>query len=399
VLEKDPKNVQAFMALAQLRAKAGGTTAEVATLIGKAVTANPTDPAPRLALIGLYLGKKETKSALSAAQEAVAALPERPEILDAAGRAQQAAGDYNQALATYGKLAALQAGFSPALSAHGRGQVAAKNKDAALQNLQKALKVKPDSLEAQRGIMLLDLDAGRSKEALEVAREVQKQRPKEAIGYIFEGDAHAAQKAWVEAAAAYRVGLKEAHRPIWRSSCIPHCWPAATLPRPTSSLKRGSRNMPRTTASASIWPRCRRAQGLCRRRPTVPHSARGAAGKPRVLNNMAWVAGQLKDPKAIEYAEKANKLAPDQPALLDTLAVSADGQGRCRTRAGTVQEGPGTGPAGVADSSQLRQGADQGREEQRGQERTGSARQAGRQVPGAGRSRAVAQGAVGSRRG
>jgi putative PEP-CTERM system TPR-repeat lipoprotein len=44
VLAKDPKNVQAFMALAQLRAKAGGTTEEVATLIGKAVTANPTDP-------------------------------------------------------------------------------------------------------------------------------------------------------------------------------------------------------------------------------------------------------------------------------------------------------------------------------------------------------------------
>jgi predicted Zn-dependent protease len=40
-----------------------------------------------------------------------------------------------------------------------------------------------------------------------------------------------------------------------------------------------------------------------------------------VLNNLAWVAGQMKDPKAIEYAEKANKLAPNQPALMDTLAV------------------------------------------------------------------------------
>jgi tetratricopeptide (TPR) repeat protein len=31
--------------------------------------------------------------------------------------------------------------------------------------------------------------------------EVQKQRPKEAIGYIFEGDAHASKKNWAEAAA------------------------------------------------------------------------------------------------------------------------------------------------------------------------------------------------------
>jgi len=39
------------------------------------------------------------------------------------------------------------------------------------------------------------------------------------------------------------------------------------------------------------------------------------------LNNLAWVSGQMKSPKALEYAEKANKLAPNQPALMDTLAM------------------------------------------------------------------------------
>ena len=29
----------------------------------------------------------------------------------------------------------------------------------------------------------------------------------------------------------------------------------------------------------------------------------------------------MKSPKAIEYAEKANKLAPNQPGLMDTLAM------------------------------------------------------------------------------
>jgi len=40
-----------------------------------------------------------------------------------------------------------------------------------------------------------------------------------------------------------------------------------------------------------------------------------------MLNNLAWAAGQLKDPKAVEYAERANELAPGVPALLDTLGV------------------------------------------------------------------------------
>ena len=40
-----------------------------------------------------------------------------------------------------------------------------------------------------------------------------------------------------------------------------------------------------------------------------------------ILNNLAWASGQMKSPKALEYAEKANQLAPNQPAFMDTLAT------------------------------------------------------------------------------
>ena len=40
-----------------------------------------------------------------------------------------------------------------------------------------------------------------------------------------------------------------------------------------------------------------------------------------MLNNLAWSLDQSKDPKAIEYAERAYKLAPEQPAVMDTLGV------------------------------------------------------------------------------
>jgi predicted Zn-dependent protease len=39
------------------------------------------------------------------------------------------------------------------------------------------------------------------------------------------------------------------------------------------------------------------------------------------LNNLAWSAGQLGDPKAIGYAESAVRLAPDNAAVLDTLGT------------------------------------------------------------------------------
>jgi Flp pilus assembly protein TadD len=39
------------------------------------------------------------------------------------------------------------------------------------------------------------------------------------------------------------------------------------------------------------------------------------------LNNLAWVSGELGDPKALSYAEKAATLAPASAAILDTLGI------------------------------------------------------------------------------
>lgn len=323
LLVKDPKNVQALLALAQMSARAGGSTEEVASLIKRAVVADPTAPAPRLALIGLYLGKKDVKSALSAAQEAVAAMPDRAEILDAAGRTQQAAGDYNQALATYGKMVALQPENPLPYLRMAEVEVSAENKPAALESLHKALKIKPDSLEAQRGIMMLEINAGRFPEALAVAREVQKQRPKEIIGYVFEGDAYVAKKSWSEAEAAYRAGLK----------AVPG---ASELAIKVYAVLTAGGNAGAADKFGDSWLKANPKDGRFRLYMAEVATARkdyaGAAkdyrillevepNTPALLNNLAWVAGQMKDPKALEYAEKANKLAPNQPALMDTLAV------------------------------------------------------------------------------
>ena len=44
-----------------------------------------------------------------------------------------------------------------------------------------------------------------------------------------------------------------------------------------------------------------------------------------ILNNLAWTASQVKDPKAFEYAEQALRLAPDNPAIIDTVASTLSG--------------------------------------------------------------------------
>jgi len=322
VLAADPKNSRAMLALAELRAAAGGTADEVSSLISKAIAANPSEVAPRLAFIQYYLNKKDAKKALTAANDASAAIADKPEILDALGRAQQFSGDFNQALATYGKLAALQPNSPLPHMRLAEINLANKNKDEATKNLKKALDIKPDVIEAQRGLILLALDTKKPNDALSIARQIQKQRPKEAAGFVLEGDIYALEKTWPDTIKAYQNGLKQVAAP--------------ELAIKLHSALLASGNMAEAEKMALSWNKehpkdmaFRLHQGdIATARKEYPQAIQQyqaaldiQPNNPLVLNNMAWVSGQIKAPKAIEYAEKANRLAPNQPPFMDTLAM------------------------------------------------------------------------------
>lgn len=320
VVAADPKNVQAYLALAELKARTGGKPDEVAGIVGKAVQASPNDPMARVALINVHLQAKDTKKAVAAAQDAVTALPDRPEIVDALGRAQQAAGDTNQALAAYGKLVQLMPGSPEPYLRMAGVNVAANNKEAGIQNLHKALDLKPDLVAAQRGLIMLHLDAKNFTEAEKIAREVKQQRPKETVGYLFEGDIAAARKDWKAAVTAYREGLKQV--------------PATELAIKTYIALHGSGSGAEAEKFAASWLTDHAQDSGFRMAMAEAAMGRGdypvalkhyqalsqkQPNNPTILNNMGWVLGRLKDPRALDYAEKANRLAPNNPAIMETV--------------------------------------------------------------------------------
>ena len=322
VLVADPKSTPAMLALAELSAAKGGTPEEIAAQIGKAISANPVDIAPRLALIQLYLKNKDTKKALAAANEAAAAIPDKPEILDALGRTQQISGDLNQALNTYNKLATLQPLSPLAQLRIADTHLAAKNNEEAIKSLKRALEIKPDLIEAQRTLIRLSMDAKKPGEALNIARQIQKQHPKAPIGYGLEGDVHAAAKAWPESINAYRNGLKQVASPelaIKLNVALLASGNTAEADRLAATwLKEHPKDITYRLYLGDMATN-RREYPLA-----VQHYRSALAlqpNNPLALNNLAWVSGELKSPKAIEYAEKANELSPNQPAFMDTLAM------------------------------------------------------------------------------
>ena len=322
VLKSDPKNPQALLALAQLRSISGGPKEEVAELMNKAINANPTEKQPRLLLVDLYLRNKDNKLALATAQSAVSVLPDSPELLDALGRAQQASGDTNQALASFAKLASMQPESPLAQMRTANAQMAAGNKEAALTSLRKALTMKPDLLDAQRGLLMLAVEGKRYDEARGIARSVQKQRPKEIAGFLFEGDVAAAEKKWDAAADAYRAGLKLNASPL--------------LATKTHAAQNAAGKTAEATTFSNNWLRDNPKDILFRLYLGDQAGARGdyvtaeklyanavqvQPDNPTALNNLAWTLGRQQKEGGIVLAEKAVALAPNQPAYIDTLAM------------------------------------------------------------------------------
>lgn len=328
VLARNPKNGQALLALAQIAASGGGNKDDVAALLSKAIDANPNESAPRLLLVDLHLRNRDNKQALAVAQSALTVLPNNPEVLAGLGRAQQASGDVNQAIGTFGKLITLQP-FSP--QPHilmAEAQVANKNNQAAEQSLRKALEIKPDLLEAQRGLILLLLESKKYQDAIAIARRVQEQRPKDAVGFVLEGDIHAARKEWDAAALAYRSGLQQVQAPV--------------LAIKLHAVLVDSGKTVDAEKFAATWlgahPRDASFHaylgGVALTRNDYASAEKSYLAVLKMqpdnavaLNNLAWISQQMGSKEAQAYAQRANDLVPNQPAFMDTLATILSAKG------------------------------------------------------------------------
>lgn len=63
------------------------------------------------------------------------------------------------------------------------------------------------------------------------------------------------------------------------------------------------------------------------------------------LNNLAWLYQQQRDPRALDYAEKAHKLAPNSAAVTDTLAWVLVEQGQLERALPLLKQAAGQAPA------------------------------------------------------
>ena len=322
VLEKNPKNGEVLLALAQIAASSGGDANEALQLLRRAVDASPENPGARLTLIEAYLGRKDYRAALDMAQAGVSVLPNNPSLLEALGRVQQISGDQAQAVTTFGKLIAMSPTLPEPHVRQAEAFAAGNDFPAAEKSLRAALAIQPDLLDAQGALVILAIRQKHFDDALQVAQAVQKQRPTATAGYMLEGLTRVEQKKWDDAAAVYRRGIERTnstdmaiklHGTLVASSGAAEAdrFAASWMHQHPKDVQFLSYLGDNAIAKKDFGGAAQQYQAALRVQPD----------NPALLNNMAWIEGQLQKDDAVEFAQKANRLAPNQPDVMDTLAV------------------------------------------------------------------------------
>jgi putative PEP-CTERM system TPR-repeat lipoprotein len=346
MIAADPKNEQIPLALAELLARTGSPSAEVVATLQRAVAANPQSVDARINLIGFHLRTRDTAAALAAAREAATALPKEPRILDALAEAQLAGGQSREAIETLKKSADLQPQAVRPLVRLAAAQAGANEHEAAIETFRRAQKLFPNDAVVARGLVAALVQVKRHEEALREAKALQTREPKSAAGFGLEGDVLAAQGKHAEAERAYRAGLKVDPKSGALAVGVYSALAASGKGAEAEAFARDWRagNPRDTTLTMHLADRALLARNW---REAATHYQAVIAIDPNhvaALNNLAWTSGQLGDPKALGYAERAARLAPNNAAVLDTLGVLLAARGETDKALGHLQRARALAP-------------------------------------------------------
>lgn len=328
VLEKDPNNIDAMIALADIAVYEKHKTDNLKWL-ERAASTDRKAIAPRTRLVAHYLANRNPQQALSIAREAAASNPGDVQALDLLGRAQFEAGEYENAQASYKQLVERAPDSIAARVGLAGVQMVLRRFDDARANLSQALKAHPNNLGLLQSMVALLIEQGKLDDAAGFARQAQLAHPKLAAGFVMEGDVRGLQKRWAESVQVYERGF----------SLEPN---TAVISRLHAALVRGGQSA-QADARFLQWIKGHAADAPARTYLAESYMRRGM--KPQAIeqyeavlqlnpnqviamNNLAGIYLEMKDPRAQKYAEKAYSLAPDSPAIMDTYGWVLVNQGQ-----------------------------------------------------------------------
>ena len=317
VLATDPKHLVATVGVA-VAAGAQGNTKEAEKWLQQASTDHPDSVEAQMTLAQFYLGTRDFGKAKAVIDAAAQKAPDNAALANARGLAQVGLNDLPGALASFKQattLAPKAYGYALNLA---RGHLANRDLTSTLDVLNAVLKSEPKYLPALALAAAVNLQAGEVEKATGYVERLRTAAPDAPGTFVLEGDLAMAQKRYGDALQFYR----RANATSATSQLVLAQYRAAVLSGDKSAeqlLEEWVAKNPNDAGVVAVLADVRQRKGdVDGAIKLYEQSLAKAPDNAVLLNNLAVLYDGKGNPKALELAERAYKLAPKAAAIQDT---------------------------------------------------------------------------------
>ena len=322
IVNANPSDANAQLALIEILQRSGASSAEVSDALDAALEAAPDALTLKLALTRFHSAQGNHGEALAAAQQAQAAAPDDTRVIQALGTAQLSGGQAEQAVSSFSRFVSLHPNSLQGYMMLGRAQAAAGDLSGAAKSLGRAYQLAPEDPQVRKLLVALRIQQRDFDGAREIAADVLKGDPRGAAGHLLMADIAIKKTDWRGAVSSLRKALKAEPSPKIvigiHAALLAAGDPEGAAKQTQTWLAGNPDDLVVPGYLAEIDLRSGKFDAAVARYLKM---TKASPDNALLLNNLAWAASQAKDDRALEFARKAIELAPDDPAVLDTLGV------------------------------------------------------------------------------
>ena len=320
LLRDAPKNSDAMAEMARVSERKGQSEEAMRWLLRARDASDRKDMRWNLALMELNLRQGKPQQALEEGKIALAKQPNDLSSLLVYARAQLALGDTTGARGTLGSATRVADFNAPQQSEIARLQLAAGNVDGAAYSLSKALSDQPNFIPAQALMVQVEQRQGNPDKAEARARQIVQSQPNKALGHSLLGDLAMARNNPAAALAAYRQAHKVEPGTGTTLTLMNVLASQSLAPEALDIGRQRLRQAPNDVAVQLLVGDLHARTGRFADAATAYKAAlKVQPQNAQALNNLANAQLKLKDPTALQTAQAAHKIAPQNPLVIDTL--------------------------------------------------------------------------------